>query len=158
MGHQCICCRVAFESPEEHRTHYQSDWHCYNLKRKVAKLPPLTQPEFVERKKTADDEKAAQKNKKRNKTSKKQQKNHEDNDVDNEENEEKENISKWKSGDNPRLITHPLTLFHILTKYPPNLPSGLIVIQSDTQVNDKFTFLRLINFFIRLIRVVQAGS
>lgn len=103
MGHQCICCRVAFESPEEHRTHYQSDWHCYNLKRKVAKLPPLTQPEFVERKKTADDEKAAQKNKKRNKTSKKQQKNHEDNDVDNEENEEKENISKWKSGDNPRF-------------------------------------------------------
>ena len=105
MGHQCICCRVVFESPEDHRTHYQSDWHCYNIKRKVAKLPPLTQSDFDQRKAVADKEKEAIKNKgKRNKGGKKGKKAVKSNkDLDGEEmEEEKVQEGKWKSGDNPR--------------------------------------------------------
>ncbi|CAG9765432.1 unnamed protein product [Ceutorhynchus assimilis] len=42
----CISCRVAFRDPEIQRSHYKSDWHRYNLKRKVAELPPVTSEEF----------------------------------------------------------------------------------------------------------------
>lgn len=42
----CIACRVIFDDAEAQRTHYKSDWHRYNLKRKVAELPPVTNGEF----------------------------------------------------------------------------------------------------------------
>lgn len=38
----CASCRVIFENVEEQRAHYQSEWHRYNLRRKVADLPPVT--------------------------------------------------------------------------------------------------------------------
>ncbi|KAL5007591.1 hypothetical protein ScPMuIL_016397 [Solemya velum] len=37
----CITCQVAFSNPDIQRAHYKTDWHRYNLKRKVAKLPPV---------------------------------------------------------------------------------------------------------------------
>ncbi|KAI9498312.1 C2H2 type zinc-finger-domain-containing protein [Zychaea mexicana] len=42
----CLACQVAFESAEGQRTHYRSDWHRYNLKRKVADLPPVSKDQF----------------------------------------------------------------------------------------------------------------
>ncbi|XP_046421082.1 zinc finger protein 622 [Neodiprion fabricii] len=45
----CITCRVAFRDLDIQRQHYKSDWHRYNLKRKVAELPPVTSDEFQRR-------------------------------------------------------------------------------------------------------------
>ncbi|XP_006814072.1 cytoplasmic 60S subunit biogenesis factor ZNF622-like [Saccoglossus kowalevskii] len=45
----CITCRVAFISAEIQRAHYKSDWHRYNLKRKVAEMPPVTADNFQQR-------------------------------------------------------------------------------------------------------------
>ena len=45
----CISCRVAFAEPELQRAHYKTDWHRYNLKRKVAELPPVTAENFQSR-------------------------------------------------------------------------------------------------------------
>ncbi|XP_029039208.1 zinc finger protein 622-like [Osmia bicornis bicornis] len=45
----CITCRVAFKDLEIQRQHYKSDWHRYNLKRKVADIPPVTVEEFQKR-------------------------------------------------------------------------------------------------------------
>lgn len=45
----CITCRVAFHDAELQRSHYKTDWHRYNLKRKVADLPPVTAEEFNRR-------------------------------------------------------------------------------------------------------------
>lgn len=45
----CITCRVAFPDAEGQRTHYKTDWHRYNLKRKVAEFPPVTVEEFNRR-------------------------------------------------------------------------------------------------------------
>ncbi|XP_071440834.1 cytoplasmic 60S subunit biogenesis factor ZNF622 [Hetaerina americana] len=45
----CIACRVAFKSSEVQRQHYKSDWHRYNLKRRVAELPHVTAEEFQRR-------------------------------------------------------------------------------------------------------------
>ena len=48
-GYTCITCRVAFVDPDLQRSHYKTDWHRYNLKRKVAELPPVTADNFKER-------------------------------------------------------------------------------------------------------------
>jgi pre-60S factor REI1 len=40
---------VAFNDPELQRDHYKTDWHRYNLKRKVAELPPVTFDSFQEK-------------------------------------------------------------------------------------------------------------
>ncbi|CAH1789401.1 unnamed protein product [Owenia fusiformis] len=48
-AYTCISCRVAFADPEVQRAHYKADWHRYNLKRKVAELPPVTAEEFQQR-------------------------------------------------------------------------------------------------------------
>ena len=40
---------VAFGSEEEMKAHYQTEWHRYNLKRKVAGLAPLTRELFLQR-------------------------------------------------------------------------------------------------------------
>lgn len=45
----CITCQVAFRDLDIQRQHYKSDWHRYNLKRKVVDLPPVTTEEFQKR-------------------------------------------------------------------------------------------------------------
>ncbi|KAJ7395651.1 Zinc finger protein 622 [Pitangus sulphuratus] len=45
----CITCRVAFKDGDIQRAHYKTDWHRYNLKRKVAEMPPVTAENFQER-------------------------------------------------------------------------------------------------------------
>ncbi|KAJ2857590.1 pre-60S factor rei1 [Coemansia erecta] len=45
----CMACQVAFYSADQQRTHYRTDWHRYNLKRKVAELPPVTAESFAQR-------------------------------------------------------------------------------------------------------------
>ncbi|KAJ8011414.1 hypothetical protein DPEC_G00057960 [Dallia pectoralis] len=48
-SYTCISCRVAFSDGEIQRAHYKTDWHRYNLKRKVADMPPVTAENFKER-------------------------------------------------------------------------------------------------------------
>ncbi|CAF1325409.1 unnamed protein product [Adineta ricciae] len=45
----CITCHVAFTNGELQRAHYKTDWHRYNLKRKVADLGPISANEFTEK-------------------------------------------------------------------------------------------------------------
>ncbi|ADV20631.1 pre-60S factor REI1 [Cryptococcus gattii Ru294] len=45
----CISCRVAFESADEQRAHFLTDWHRYNMKRRVANLPPVAAASFNEK-------------------------------------------------------------------------------------------------------------
>jgi len=45
----CITCRVGFRDADIQRDHYKSDWHRYNLKRKVINLDPVTAENFAER-------------------------------------------------------------------------------------------------------------
>ncbi|XP_035965117.2 cytoplasmic 60S subunit biogenesis factor ZNF622 [Halichoerus grypus] len=45
----CITCRVAFGDADVQRAHYKTDWHRYNLKRKVADMAPVTAEGFQER-------------------------------------------------------------------------------------------------------------
>ncbi|KAF8891659.1 cytoplasmic protein [Infundibulicybe gibba] len=42
----CLSCSIAFLSAEEQRTHYRSDHHRYNMKRRVASLPPVSAATF----------------------------------------------------------------------------------------------------------------
>lgn len=42
----CITCQVMFKNADLQREHYKLDWHRYNLKRKVASIPPVTYEEF----------------------------------------------------------------------------------------------------------------
>uniref|UniRef100_H3AVA0 Cytoplasmic 60S subunit biogenesis factor ZNF622 n=1 Tax=Latimeria chalumnae TaxID=7897 RepID=H3AVA0_LATCH len=48
-SYTCITCRVAFLDADIQRAHYKTDWHRYNLKRKVADMPPVTAENFQER-------------------------------------------------------------------------------------------------------------
>ncbi|KAJ2913248.1 hypothetical protein MD484_g7160, partial [Candolleomyces efflorescens] len=45
----CLSCSIAFPSPEEQREHYRSDHHRYNMKRRVAGLPPISATLFNQR-------------------------------------------------------------------------------------------------------------
>ncbi|KAJ3292236.1 hypothetical protein HDU79_001575 [Rhizoclosmatium sp. JEL0117] len=45
-AYTCLSCRVSFDSAEYQRNHFRSDWHKYNLKRKVVELPPIDLQEF----------------------------------------------------------------------------------------------------------------
>lgn len=45
----CITCRVSFADGEIQRRHYKTDWHRYNLKRKVAEMPPVTAEVFQQK-------------------------------------------------------------------------------------------------------------
>ncbi|PSN73625.1 hypothetical protein BS50DRAFT_569126 [Corynespora cassiicola Philippines] len=45
----CNTCQVAFRSGDLQRAHMQTDWHRYNLKRRVASLPPLSSEVFTEK-------------------------------------------------------------------------------------------------------------
>lgn len=49
MAYTCITCRVVFHEPEIQRAHYKTDWHRYNLKRKMAELPTVTADDFREK-------------------------------------------------------------------------------------------------------------
>ncbi|KAF9431493.1 hypothetical protein BGZ76_000236, partial [Entomortierella beljakovae] len=60
----CLACQVAFKSADIQREHYRSDWHRYNLKRKMAELPPInaelfSQKVLAQKQKAEDDEAAA---------------------------------------------------------------------------------------------------
>ena len=48
-GFTCITCRVGFIDGDTQRGHYKTDWHRYNLKRKVAELPPVTADTFQQK-------------------------------------------------------------------------------------------------------------
>ncbi|XP_075442042.1 cytoplasmic 60S subunit biogenesis factor ZNF622 [Ascaphus truei] len=48
-SYTCITCRVTFADPDIQRAHYKTDWHRYNLKRKVADMPSVTAENFQER-------------------------------------------------------------------------------------------------------------
>ena len=45
----CLACNVGFEDVDLGRMHYKTDWHRYNLKRKVVNLGPITYEKFQER-------------------------------------------------------------------------------------------------------------
>ncbi|KAI8072921.1 C2H2 type zinc-finger-domain-containing protein [Gongronella butleri] len=59
----CISCKVAFETGDAQRLHYRSDWHRYNLKRKVADLPPVTKEQFEQKDQAQQAEKEKEKEK-----------------------------------------------------------------------------------------------
>lgn len=42
----CPTCNLHFNHPQNHKDHYRTDFHRYNLKRKMVKLPPVTQQQF----------------------------------------------------------------------------------------------------------------
>ncbi len=48
-SHQCMACQVGFSDPESQREHYKTDWHRYNLKRKVAEMAPVSKEIFDQR-------------------------------------------------------------------------------------------------------------
>ncbi|KAI1380277.1 C2H2 type zinc-finger-domain-containing protein [Hypoxylon crocopeplum] len=50
-SHQFTCntCQVAFRFADTQKGHMKSDWHRYNLKRRVASLPPISSEVFTER-------------------------------------------------------------------------------------------------------------
>uniref|UniRef100_A0A0B7A7M7 C2H2-type domain-containing protein n=1 Tax=Arion vulgaris TaxID=1028688 RepID=A0A0B7A7M7_9EUPU len=50
----CLTCNVAFQDVNLGRLHYKTDWHRYNLKRKVANLTPVTLEKFEERQRLQD--------------------------------------------------------------------------------------------------------
>ncbi|KAI9736543.1 MAG: hypothetical protein M1818_006054 [Claussenomyces sp. TS43310] len=45
----CNTCQVAFRNSELQRGHMRSDWHRYNLKRRVTSLPPIASEVFTEK-------------------------------------------------------------------------------------------------------------
>ncbi|KZV81900.1 hypothetical protein EXIGLDRAFT_844210 [Exidia glandulosa HHB12029] len=45
----CLSCSIAFHTAEEQRLHYRSDHHRYNMKRRVAGLPPVSAHAFDEK-------------------------------------------------------------------------------------------------------------
>ncbi|KAG8196754.1 hypothetical protein JTE90_014487 [Oedothorax gibbosus] len=49
MSLTCLSCKLLFSVAELHQEHYKTDWHRYNLKRRLADLPPLTKDDFDRR-------------------------------------------------------------------------------------------------------------
>uniref|UniRef100_A0A1L8DCD9 Putative c2h2-type zn-finger protein n=1 Tax=Nyssomyia neivai TaxID=330878 RepID=A0A1L8DCD9_9DIPT len=49
MSVLCKWCLVKFPGGEQHLTHCRTDWHHFNMKRKLAELPPLSQKEFSQK-------------------------------------------------------------------------------------------------------------
>ncbi|KAI1908349.1 pre-60S factor rei1 [Ophidiomyces ophidiicola] len=45
----CNTCQVAFRGSDAQRAHMRGDWHRYNLKRRVASLPPLSSETFADK-------------------------------------------------------------------------------------------------------------
>jgi pre-60S factor REI1 len=44
-----MTCRQLFSSADEQRTHYKTDFHRFNLKRKIAQLAPITMEQFSQK-------------------------------------------------------------------------------------------------------------
>lgn len=44
----CVGCRIKFDSIEFQRAHFKTEWHLYNLKRKVCKLEPIDLDNFTQ--------------------------------------------------------------------------------------------------------------
>ncbi|KAL4817468.1 C2H2 type zinc-finger-domain-containing protein [Aspergillus spinulosporus] len=49
LPYTCNTCFVAFRSSDGQRAHMRTDWHLYNMKRRVASLPPVSQEIFNEK-------------------------------------------------------------------------------------------------------------
>ncbi|KAL4970959.1 putative C2H2 finger domain protein [Aspergillus stella-maris] len=49
LPYTCNTCFVAFRSSDGQRDHMRTDWHLYNMKRRVASLPPVAQEIFNEK-------------------------------------------------------------------------------------------------------------
>ncbi|KAI9371630.1 C2H2 type zinc-finger-domain-containing protein [Aspergillus egyptiacus] len=49
LPYTCNTCFVAFRSSDGQRDHMRTDWHLYNMKRRVASLPPVSQEVFNEK-------------------------------------------------------------------------------------------------------------
>ncbi|OQV20189.1 putative Zinc finger protein 622 [Hypsibius exemplaris] len=47
-AYSCGTCRVKFPTLDMMQIHYKCDWHRYNLKRKVAELPPVSAENFAD--------------------------------------------------------------------------------------------------------------
>ncbi|QLL33252.1 hypothetical protein HG536_0E01630 [Torulaspora globosa] len=45
----CNCCEIQFKSSDLQRYHMKTEWHRYNLKRRMAKLPCITAAQFAEK-------------------------------------------------------------------------------------------------------------
>ncbi|KAG7660733.1 REI1 [[Candida] subhashii] len=61
----CTTCDLQFPTPEDQRTHMKGEWHRYNLKRRVAQLPPISEELFNSKVATlAESEEAVTDNKK----------------------------------------------------------------------------------------------
>lgn len=50
-GATCLTCGIGistpgFSTPAEQRAHFKTDWHRYNVKRKLAKQPPISEEQF----------------------------------------------------------------------------------------------------------------
>ncbi|KAJ8696504.1 pre-60S factor rei1 [Pleurotus ostreatus] len=45
----CLSCSIAFPTAEDQRVHYRSDHHRYNMKRRVASLPPVSAAVFAQK-------------------------------------------------------------------------------------------------------------
>ena len=43
---KCSTCETGFDDAKEHREHFRSDWHRFNMKRKNRNLPIMTEEEF----------------------------------------------------------------------------------------------------------------
>ncbi|KAG5244533.1 zinc finger protein [Salix suchowensis] len=56
-GLTCNSCNKEFDDDAEQKLHYKSEWHRYNLKRKVAGVPGVTEALFVARQSAIDKEK-----------------------------------------------------------------------------------------------------
>eukprot|EP00501_MAST-03F_sp_TOSAG23-6_P000766 GSMAST32.ASY1.ANO1.794.1 assembled CDS len=54
-GMGCTACDLvdAFVTEESHRAHFKSDWHRYNLRRKQAEMMPVSEKQFIQRRRRA---------------------------------------------------------------------------------------------------------
>jgi pre-60S factor REI1 len=51
-GITCTACRILLKAQEDAKSHYKSEFHTYNLKRKLVQLEPVSEETFLEKKMT----------------------------------------------------------------------------------------------------------
>ncbi|XP_024986055.1 cytoplasmic 60S subunit biogenesis factor REI1 homolog 1-like isoform X1 [Cynara cardunculus var. scolymus] len=56
-GLSCNACNKEFQDENDQKLHYKSEWHRYNLKRKIAGVPGVTESLFIARQSTLAEEK-----------------------------------------------------------------------------------------------------
>ncbi|GJY08600.1 cytoplasmic 60S subunit biogenesis factor REI1 homolog 1-like protein [Tanacetum coccineum] len=54
----CNACNTEFSNENDQKNHYKSEWHRYNLKRKIAGVPGVTEALFLARQSTLAEEKS----------------------------------------------------------------------------------------------------